>query len=117
MTPKFRYYDQFNGCMVYSDKFKNLAEFFANYQMAVDGDNDPILEQYSQFSIKTGVDIYEGDVVKCCKEDNLPGDIIFKNGSFHLFDGTSDKYRPFSAYDKNKWERIGNIHEDKSFRC
>lgn len=61
MIPKFRYWDPFNAVMTYSDNFKNLALFFENYQLAVDGENSPVLEQFSGFKDKSGNELFDGD--------------------------------------------------------
>lgn len=88
MEKKFRYYDPFNDCYSYSDNFKNLALFFHQFQMACDGENNPVLEQWTGLydstaweelteekreewtrlgdfpSVWEGIPIYENDAVK-----------------------------------------------------
>lgn len=64
MKLKFRYYDPFNDVAVYSKNFKCLAEFFKNYQLAVDGGNEPRLEMVIHTS-KSGIEHWIE-----CKDEN-----------------------------------------------
>ena len=124
---RFRYYDQFNGCFGWSRNFKNLAEFFSNYQMAVDGENNPILEQSTGLEDSKGVEIFEGGtlsftVFDCFDNDTqYIGVVRYEGSRFMIFnpkwdDGNYGSNGPFDldwvVMQDDEIEIIGNIHEN-----
>ena len=77
---KFRYWDPFNGCMAYSEKFKKMSEFFRNYELSLDGGNEPVLMQH--IGIKSqGRDIYSGDWLRKFGTQRT-GEVVFQEGCF-----------------------------------
>ncbi len=102
MTNKFRYWDQFNGVMVYSEKFKNLSLFFKNYQLAVDGENNPILMSATPAKDWNNNDIYQGDRMLCKTEK---GENILT-----IEHVNHSNYSGFKAYGKNR-----RFHTNLSF--
>lgn len=117
MNFKFRYWDPFNGCMTYSDDFKNLAKFFKDYQLFVDGDKKPILEQSTGFCDENEKEIYEGDVwdfdycliPKIVKYDSVEGCYVLID---IVRNDISDNLAVYKNQDKIVGKIIGNIHEN-----
>jgi len=129
---KFRAWDCFNGCYYHSDKYKSLASFFNECQMAIDGGNKIIYEQCVGLWDKNSILIFEGDIIKNYW-NNVNGEFIGRNWivKFGKHD-TSDDYNSETAWgfyaeageeehslhnlpcnNDGSIEIIGNIHEDK----
>jgi len=111
MEHKFRYWDPFNGCMKYSKDFENLVEFFIDYQLMIDGENEPELEFFAQRQDIEGNDLYENDLIRCRMdgtEQQNPILVFFKGGGFEPWqEGEFDSYYSVS------YERlVGNIHQN-----
>lgn len=59
---KFRTWDPFNAVMTYSGKL-GLTKFFANYEAAIEGGNEPLLEQFTGLHDNgKDLDWWEGDI-------------------------------------------------------
>jgi hypothetical protein len=92
--------------MAYSDKFKNLAEFFRNYQLAVDGENNPVLDRCATVE---GVDYYQNDIVKDNERDIAK---IIWSGDMITPSWSTQGLKLLMHDCKMSFEIIGNIHEN-----
>lgn len=106
---KFRAYDKFNEVYYFSDKFKNLAEFFIQVQKCIDGENWIVVEQYAGAKDGNSVEIFEGDLFsgKDRKGDLYIREVKFKEGKFVLLPNKS------VFYDHALFGKIiGNINQN-----
>ena len=107
---KFRYWDTFNGVMLGSG-YVSLAEFFGSYEKCLNGENNPVLMQYTGLKDRNGTDIFEGDIIQEDVPDGGVFIVVFKDGSF----GTQSKEWEFEAFCNTTTGNdviIGNIYEN-----
>ena len=77
-----------------------------------------IIEQYTGLEDVNGTNIYSGDIVNTHDDENNPTllEIDWEFGGFvvveHYGDCSGDR-DPISDFHYNKFEVVGNIHEDK----
>lgn len=111
MIAKFRYWDSFNAVMSYSEK-THLADFFRDYELALYGDNNPTLMQFTGLRDSNGRDIYEGDILKTELYPYWNNSFVSRldNGKYvtEKGDGICDDWEDFHW---SSFEVIGNIYE------
>lgn len=125
METEFRYWDSWNEEMTYSEN--NVSKFFEKYEKLKEGENNPILMQYTGLKDKNGTKIYKGDIFThngknfvCNWSERFGYCFVETNsqlGNFHI-DGIVMRkqnvryYADIISYLKYI-EVIGNIHQHK----
>ena len=129
---KFRAWDHFNEIMWGQEECyqEDLATFFKEYQMALEGGNNPILMQYTGLKDKNGTEIYEGDYLESLEthmiyqiesivpvsrmtnfECSTPIALRTEDGIMRgngIYENYSDDWMSMSQF----YKVIGNIHEN-----
>jgi len=111
---KFRVFDKFNHCFMYSDQFSSLAGFFDDFLSAKNGGNNPILEQWSTFHDTENKEIFAGDIVT---NGSLNFLIVFNRGCFCAQNEAGNIYTLFDFFGPH-WRgnasiscrKIGDVH-------
>ncbi len=116
MNAKFRYWDSFNGVMIYSEK-THLADFFGDYELALYGDNNPVLMQFTGLQDKNGRDIYEGDKLLIEIYDHYSDKVIASGESIVSYKDCKfvaswkNDTVCLSSFHNSKFTVVGNIYE------
>lgn len=127
---KFRAWDLFNGCFVYSENYEYLSEFFDLCEKLIKAENGIIYQLYTGMNDKNGKEIYEGDVLKNISQSEKYWketgyrhifEIKWMEGAFRFYcdryEGTdSCEIYDISMYNLKNYKIIGNIYETPEFR-
>jgi len=107
---KFRYWDPFNQ-MMFRSEVTHLADFFRDYELALYGDNNPVLMQFTGLQDTNGRDIYEGDIVRFTvwwfdgieQESVLIGTIVYSNKcmSYQLKGVKNKEWEQYTGYEND----------------
>lgn len=136
--PVFKYYDPFNNWESNtSENYPSISLFFKDYEMSIEGGNEPKLMQSIDRKDKTGAELFSGDILRIAieKREGFMSDEQLTEGhrigviryqpskGFVISraiecwddDGEYKKSRGAFEFSSCNCRRVGNIHSDDEF--
>jgi len=119
---KFRIWDSFNAVMMRQEEDRyadSLCKIWVDYDILINGENDPIMMQFTGLTDRNGIEIYEGDIMSYKnsfpEDDNKNYFIVWnENGYWAIRYKHWDKKTTcrIDAFQRENGEVIGNIYEN-----
>ena len=106
---KFRAWDPFNAVMIYS---KILSNFFNTFEKAVNGENNPVLMQFTGLLDKNGKEGYHKDLIVNLSRNNGKPHILEWSRKFGAWVGKYGELEYILAQEIYECDFVGNIYED-----